>query len=225
LQTTYIGRFGCKLYARIYVKSDEIKVSGKDYLKAFWQEKGWQEEDPVTRIEFSLSGDFLSEFWASEENSQHWIHFKNSIDNLWTYLSSDWLRHTTGENTLNSRSPKSEFWECVSSAFSPNTTFARIPIPALPEENLAIQLINQAKGCLTSAAAMLIGGWHKAFGFSQGEQKEYLHNLINAIGLELHHITFEEIQQRRDHYGCDEYSDTAFSAALRQQRIKLGSGS
>lgn len=226
LQTAYIGRFGSKLYARIYIKSNEIKISGKDYLQAFWKEKGWQEDQAVVRTEFSLSGDFLKEFWITDDNSQSWDNFKNNINHLWTYLTSNWLRHTTGKNTLNSRSPNSEFWDVVASAFDTDRNFCRLPVPAPPTESLAAQLLLQAKGCLKTFAALIIGGYHKAFGFKHDDQLDYLPILITEISKELQDdISFADIEERRDHYGCDEFSDTAFSAALRKHRMKLGRGS
>jgi|NOAtaT_5_FD_contig_123_32523_length_3446_multi_7_in_2_out_0_4 hypothetical protein len=228
LQTAYIGRFGSKLYARIYFKSNEIKISGKDYLQAFWKEKGWQPEDPVVRAEFSLSGDFLKEFWATEDNSQLWGNFKANIKQLWTYCTENWLRHTTSENTLNSRSPNSEFWDVVASAFDTDHNFCRLPLPAPPTESLAAQILAQAKGCLKSFVALIIGGYQKAFGNGSTDwnQREFFDGLIDVIGKDLHDdITFQDIQERRDRYGCDEFSDTAFSAALRKNRMKLGRGS
>jgi hypothetical protein len=228
LQTAYIGRFGSKLYARIYIKSNEIKISGKDYLQAFWKEKGWQEDEAVVRTEFSLSGDFLKEFWITEDNSQSWHNFKNNLKQIWTYLTSNWLRHTTGQSTLNSRSSNSEFWEVVVSAFDTDSNFLRLPVPAPPSESLAAQILAQAKGCLKSFAALIIGGYQKAFGNGSTDwnQREFFDGLIDVIGKDLHDdITFQDIQERRDRYGCDEFSDTAFSAALRKHRMKLGRGS
>lgn len=226
LQTAYIGRFGSKLYARIYNKSNEIKISGKDYLFSYWKEKGWQEGDQVTRAEFSLSGDFLKEFWATDENSQLWTNFRSNIRQIWTYCTSNWLRHTTGENSLNSRSLNSEFWDCVTTAFDTDRNFLRMPLPAPPTETLAGQLLMQAKGCIKTFAALIIGGYHKAFGFKHDEQIDYLSILVTEIGNDLQRdITFQDITHRRDRYGCDEFSDTAFSAALRKHRMKLGRGS
>lgn len=226
LQTSYIGRFGSKIYARIYIKSAEIKISGKDYLESYWKEKGWQDGDEVLRSEFSVSGDFLKEFWATDDNSQLWCNFRDNLNQIWTYCTQKWLRHTTAENSLNSRSPNSEYWDCVSSAFDKNSNFCRLPLPAAPTEILAAQLLAQAKGCLKTFAALLLGGYHKAFGFEHDQQREYLPLLLSEIGNDLlTEITFDQISERRDHYGCDEFSDTAFSTALRKHRMKLGRGS
>ena len=229
LQTAYIGRFASKIYARIYVKSNEIKLSGKDYLYAYWKEKGWTDREKVIRVEFSLSGDFLKEFWASDDNSQSWEYFKENINALWTYCTSDWLRHTTGENSLNSRSPNSEFWDCVSSAFNPDHNFLRLPVPAPPTESLAGQLFAQAKGCIKSGISLIVGGYQMAFGRKDSPDwstSGIVSILVEELAKELHDdITLEDIADRRSHYGCDEFSDTQFSAALRKHRLKLGRGS
>ena len=265
LQTAYIGRFGSKIYARIYCKTSEIKISGKDYLERFWKEKGWQPEEKVWRTEFSLSGDFLKEFLISDLNPDDFIVFaaqahyssveksfkqveKNAyadfgrnlhdfdtfienLQKLWTYCTQNWLRHTTGDKNQKDRSPNSEFWDCVSSAFIPidsddNHNFCRLPLPAPPTETLAGQLISQGKGCMKTVLALLLGGWHKAFGFPQTEQREYIPALIQVLAQELiEELTFEEVTYRRDRYGCDDFTDTAFSTALRAHRLKLGRGS
>ena len=262
LETAYIGRFGSKIYARIYRKSNEIKISGKDYLESYWQEKGWQQGDPVWRTEFSLSGDFLKEFLISDLNNEDfiaiasnsfysgeeksfkkittetytecgtnlhdWHNFKNNIHRLWTYCTQNWLRHTTGENSLNSRSPNSPFWDCVCSAFEPDRNFCRLPLPAPPTESLAAQLLAQAKGCLKTFSALIIGGYNRAFGNGEywADQKDIIPIMISEISKDLNHdINLSEIQARRSVYGCDDFSDTAFTAALRQHRMRLGRGS
>lgn len=230
LQTAYIGRFGSKLYSRIYLKSAEIKVSGKDYLEPYWLEKGCQKEDSVWRVEFSLSGDFLKEFHDLEsgDNLHHWQDFKKNIPKIWNYCTKDWMRHTTSENSLNSRSPNSEFWDCVTTAFPQDLNFCRLPIPAPPSEFLAAQILAQAKGCLRTFAALIIGGYNRAFGTGEkwADQEEVMQILIDEIGNDLNKdITFQQIQDRRSKYGCDDFSDTAFSAALRKSRMNLGKGS
>lgn len=262
LETAYIGRFASKIYARIYRKSNEIKVSGKDYLEAYWKEKGWQEGDSVWRTEFSLSGDFLKEFLVSDLNNDDfiaiatnsyysgedktfkeitfqaytdcgtslhdWHNFKNNIHRLWTYCTQDWLRHTTAENSLNSRSPNSEYWDCVTTAFVKDRNFCRLPLPAPPTVSLAQQLIAQASGCLKTAIALSIGGFNRAFGNGEywHDQEEIIPIMVSEISKDLiHDINLNQIHERRSRYGCDEFSDTAFTAALRQHRMKLGRGS
>jgi len=226
LQTLYIGRFGSKLYARIYCKTNEIKISGKEFLEIYWKEKGWDGEAPVWRVEFSMSGDFLKEFWTDGENSLDYYEFKKNIKKIWTYLTESWCRHTDAECSTNARSQNSEFWNCVSSAFDYDNTFVRIPLPAPPSESKAAQLLAQAKGCLKTYSALIIGGFHKAFGFEEEEQIEYLPHLLDAVSKEfVKDCSYQEITERREKLGCDEFSDTQFSAALRANRIKLGRGS
>jgi hypothetical protein len=62
IQTCYFGRFGSKLYARLYNKSREIVISGKEFLRDIWLSNGWDGESKVVRSEFSLAGEFLREF-------------------------------------------------------------------------------------------------------------------------------------------------------------------
>jgi hypothetical protein len=49
--------------------------------------------------------------------------------------------------------------------------------------------------------------------------------MLTELGNELQDISFADIEERRDRYGCDEFSDTEFSHALRKHRMKLGVGS
>lgn len=226
LQTIYIGRFASKLYARLYTKSKEIKVSQKEYMRDIWLAAGWNTEDEVVRTEFSCSGDFLREFFVNGVELRDWYHFIENIPQLWSYLTTNWLRHTTGENDVISRSPNSEFWETVQIAFEYSPNFERSPKPAPPSETLVGQLFAQARGCIKTGTALILGGYHKAFGYPKSEQIEYLEILLDEIGKELkEEITFQDIEERRDFYGCDEFSDTMFSAALRKHRLKLGRGS
>lgn len=262
LQTAYIGRFGSKIYARIYLKSEEIKINGKEWLTKIWENFGWQQGDQVWRTEFSLSGDFLKEFLISDLNQDdfislatssfydgqdksfkqitteayascgtnlhHWQDFKNNFYRLWTYCTRDWLRHTTGENSLNSRSPNSEYWDCVQSAFDKDLNFCRLPLPAPPSESLAAQLLAQAKGCLKTFSALIIGGWKMAYGngLDDWHQKDFFHQMLDTISEDLKEdISFQDIEDRRNLYGCDDFTDTQFSTALRIHRMKLGRGS
>lgn len=262
LQTAYIGRFGSKIYSRIYLKSEEIKVNGKEWLTKIWENFGWEQGDQVWRTEFSLSGDFLKEFLISDLNQDdfislathafyegetksfkeitteafatcgtnlhHWQDFRANLHRIWTYCTGSWLRHTTGENSTNARSPNSDFWDCVSTAFDKDLNFCRLPLPAPPSEGLAAQLLSQAKGCIKTFTALIIGGYQIAFGDGSKDwkQKEFFHGLLNVIGQELkEEITFDDIDSRRDLYGCDDFSDTQFSTALRVHRMKLGRGS
>jgi hypothetical protein len=177
-----------------------------------------------------LSGDFLKEFHDLEsgDNLHHWQDFKKNIPKIWNYCSKDWLRHTTAENSLNSRSPNSEFWDSVSTAFPEASDYHRASIPAPPSESLAAQILAQAKGCIRTFAALIIGGYNRAFGNGEkwNDQEEIFSILIDEIGNDLNtDITFQEIQERRAKYGCDDFSDTAFSAALRKSRMNLGKGS
>jgi hypothetical protein len=87
-------------------------------------------------------------------------------------------------------------------------------------------LLAQATGCVRTAAALLIGGWSKAYHWLEGEQEDYLPELLNAIyENDISSITFTDVLAKRNKYGLDEFSDTMFSAALRRDKLKMGRGS
>lgn len=79
--------FGGAISGRLYNKTEEIKESGRDYLKPLWEEKGWREGQRVWRLEFELKRDFLKEM--SVHSLQDFINTSNDI---WRYCTDDWLR-------------------------------------------------------------------------------------------------------------------------------------
>jgi hypothetical protein len=222
LATLYLGRFASQLYARIYDKTKEIIASQKDYLKDIWARNGWDKKSKVWRTEFSMSGDFLREFWGGDGDCcLSWENFQANIGKLWTYLTSDWARHTNGDNDRLSRATKSDWWSAIASSFDEDKNYLRHSLPAAPSEELAGQILKQAYGCIKSVAGLLIGGYRRAFGFDLSSEV-----LLEEITKEiLEEVTDQDIQEKRLHYGLDNFTDTQFSAALRRDRLKLGRGS
>lgn len=100
-----IGR-GAML-ARLYDKTEEIKVSRKDYLRALWSAKGWDGVAPVLRLEFQYRADALRQFGA-----QRYPGVMESLAGLWRYASEDWLRLTVPnpDDATRSRWPLHPLW-------------------------------------------------------------------------------------------------------------------
>lgn len=83
-----IGRGG-QIAGRMYNKTLEIKVSGKEYLFAIWRELGWDGESPVWRQEFQVRRAPLAELGIDTVDD-----LKLKVAGLWRYLTEDWLRLT-----------------------------------------------------------------------------------------------------------------------------------
>lgn len=81
-----IGR-GDSMLARIYNKSEEIKISGKDWFKDIWRENGWTGDKDIWRVEFQLRRKALKELSLSRVED-----LSSLEEELWQYLTTKWLR-------------------------------------------------------------------------------------------------------------------------------------
>jgi len=136
--------------ARLYDKTAEIKVTGKDYMRAVWREAGWDGVSPVHRIEFQFRGAALKEFGAG-------LHpgVMDKLGGLWLYSSTDWLRLTIPNESdqTKSRWPTHPVWVFVQDIEWKDTLpLTRVPIPMtrVPED---VQLFRQFFSSLTSFMA------------------------------------------------------------------------
>lgn len=80
-----IGR-GNPMLARIYNKTEEIKVKGKEWFKAIWLENGWNEKKDVWRIEYQLRREALKELGLDQVED-----IEENEESLWQYLTTKWL--------------------------------------------------------------------------------------------------------------------------------------
>lgn len=96
IETVYVGRFGSVQYCRIYDKLKACKVQDKSYYFDLWRDAGWDDESPVWRVEFSISGEALREFkyqfetegYGSEQHTLHELrHFARNVPRLWAYYA------------------------------------------------------------------------------------------------------------------------------------------
>ena len=78
---------GGALMARLYLKSLEQRKSGKDYLLGLWREAGWDGASPVWRLEFEFRREVLAQLKLDSLPS-----VLGSLDGLWSYATSDWLK-------------------------------------------------------------------------------------------------------------------------------------
>jgi hypothetical protein len=98
-------------FARIYVKSIQMREVGAGYLPMIWGEK-YNVNEPVIRVEFEVKGDWLREFGLRTPDE-----VLDAAGALWLHLTSDWLTHRVpGMDQTKARWPTSPEWECVQRA-------------------------------------------------------------------------------------------------------------
>lgn len=154
-QTVYFGKLGSAMYARRYNKLAEIGVTGKAYMKDVWARAGWDEDSPVWRLEFSLSGDKLREFQLPDASVHDLREMRAALDAIpamWAYLTDDWLRFC--DRVPRKRPglwPVAASWRVVAGAWDRAVPVYRAELPRKLD---APMLIKQAAGCLLSAAAI-----------------------------------------------------------------------
>lgn len=225
-ETIYFGRFGGALYARIYNKSASLSAQGKEYMRDIWSQAGWDGLATVLRVEFSLSGDFLKNtqlLGVCDHRSFDW--FVRVIPNLWHYLTTDWLRHTeTSSDQTKSRWATSDFWSEVCGACEAAPQIIRSKAPRCTLEQ---PLTSGLRGFFTS----LVG---KATLVSDQVYDIAVEQLFKLSQYIESNRFLDDVEEKRHKLGTDDfsiemalerYSDTAFSAFVRQEVMTRGQGS
>lgn len=141
-----IGR-GNPLLCRIYNKSIEISKSKKDWFKFIWLQKGWTANSEVWRIEYQLRRKVLKEFRAGSMES-----FIDKEDDIWLYLTKEWLVLRSPSDDNVSRWKVKRKWEPIQKC-----GIKYFAVPATREiikKGNLIQLKDQAAGLMTSIAAL-----------------------------------------------------------------------
>lgn len=224
-QTLYFGRFGSPVYARIYDKLASLDKQDKGYMRDIWAVGGWDNESPVWRFEFSLSGDFLKEavdlmnpndLGELPHDLREFDTFLAALPQIWQYLTQNWLRFTQPSPTDKNlwRSPLSPIWELVQQAFPVAIPIIRLRPPRHLDDE---QLLAQLKGVALSLAAKrsacdsLTGAayscWFDVWKYFESSSFE------------------PDLKERRRLLGIDDLSDTNFSAEIRSERMIDGSSS
>ena len=91
--------------ARIYNKTEEIKFSGKDWMKLIWG-SGWDPLEDVWRIEFEIHSRYFSEIGLGTATL-----VMSKIGQIWSTLTQMWLTHRDlGEDSNSSRWTISTEW-------------------------------------------------------------------------------------------------------------------
>ena len=99
---------GGNISARLYNKSLELVKSKKDYLKPLWKIAGWDEKEPIWRLEFEFHREALKELRVLELED-----LTSHIAGLWKYACKDWLRLSIPNETDSNQTrwPNHPLWD------------------------------------------------------------------------------------------------------------------
>jgi hypothetical protein len=90
---------GSSLMARLYLKSLEVKKSGKEYLLELWRRAGWNGVLPVWRLEFEFRREVLAQLKLSSLPE-----VLGNLNGMWGYASTEWLKLCEPNETDRTRS-------------------------------------------------------------------------------------------------------------------------
>jgi hypothetical protein len=102
------------LSCRIYDKTKEINIRGKKWFKHMWKERGWKEDERVTRVEFQCRRKIvrLMQIRTIDDLSL-------KLPDLWRYLTVEWMTIRIIQcDTHRTRWPIADFWQMVQSSLS-----------------------------------------------------------------------------------------------------------
>jgi hypothetical protein len=138
------------MQCRVYDKAYEILKSKKDWFQEIWSKSGWQEDCPVTRVEFQMRRDMLKNLQVDGFED-----LKACVADLWRYCTVQWLRivDIAKKDKSRKRWRASAFWNKVTSAiymFGEMTGVTRLT----QMRPRYAALCKQARGFLVSVAAM-----------------------------------------------------------------------
>lgn len=104
------GKSGAVM-ARIYDKSEEIRIKGTDWWPQVWGE-AYRPEERVLRVEFQVGRDVLREMGLRDP-----IDVLDEVGSIWAYLTEEWLKFQdpTADGTR-SRWPVASEWCQVQTA-------------------------------------------------------------------------------------------------------------
>jgi hypothetical protein len=218
-QTVYFGRFGSQLYARRYNKKGSLVTQNKLYMLDIWRAAGWDDESPVWRTEFSLSGDFLKDYRAPGIVDCRDLGALDQLAPvLWDYLTCDWLRlaDQDQDDVNRSRWTTAPEWQTIQGALgSTDLVGARDHVRTVPVED--DHLVLQARGCSVSTVALRANALGSVEDALQSMMDEFIYNLTDEAFA-------DDVNKRMLDFGLDDFSDTVISALIRRERLKEAVG-
>ncbi len=185
---------GGKISCRLYNKLIEIYTSGRTDLVPLWKETGWQEDEPVWRVEFQLMRDVLVEHGLIDLDS-----VLANLNGLWSYASTEWLRLTlpNPDDQTRSRWPIHPLWGYISSIdweTNLNTLSRSFQATRIPEDKRILAL-----GISSMASFMAKYG---ITDFDEGLDRyllalhQHLYSCGEFIGLSAENFILEKVRLR-----------------------------
>ena len=185
---------GGKISCRLYNKLIEIHTSGRTDLVPLWKEAGWQEGEPIWRVEFQLMRDILAEHGLIDLDST-----LANLNGLWSYASTEWLRLTlpNPDDQTRSRWPINPLWGYISSIdweTNLNTLSRSFQATRLPEDKRILAL-----GISSMASFM---AKHSIIDFDEGLDRyllalhQHLQTSGEFLGLSAEDFILEKVRLR-----------------------------
>ena len=153
IETAYWGNMHSgSIWGKVYNKSNQVKVKNNDDIPKLWSNNGWNGQDVVIRVEFSMRRDFLK----SMDDGKYILleAFLNNTDIIWKYLTEKWLRLVVDVKDNNSTwSVLTPFWNCVSLSFNKvEETIIRFK----SNKSKINQLWSQGVGCIKQMVSLMM---------------------------------------------------------------------
>jgi len=103
---------GGVMAARLYDKLLEIEKSNKGYLIPLWKAAGWNEGEPIWRLEFEFKRQMLI-----QKDLAKLTDVLANLNGLWSYATTEWLKLTIPnlEDKTRTRWPIHPLWVALSS--------------------------------------------------------------------------------------------------------------
>lgn len=211
---------GGKISCRLYNKLIEIHTSGRTDLIPLWKEAGWQEDEPVWRVEFQLMRDVLAEHGLISLDA-----VLANLNGLWSYASTEWLRLTlpNPDDQTRSRWPIHPLWGYISSIdwqTNLNTLSRSFQATRIPEDKRILAL-----GISSMASFM---AKHAITDFDEGLDRYLLalhqHLQISGefLGLSAEDMILEKVRLRGKEFNTILNIDEAEQERLKIERAGKG---
>ena len=168
IETAYFGKKTSSIWGKFYNKTKEVVTKNDDDTPLLWTHNGWNGEDVVVRVEFSMRRDFIKQL-----DSGSYVPLQSfliSVDKIWQYLTNEWLRMVEFVKQNNTTSSKiTDFWSKVVSSFKSVTTNL---IRKKTYKGKVTQLWKQGIGCIKQMISV---------GMNNNTDWSYLHSTITAL--------------------------------------------
>lgn len=173
LETAYWGnKSGGDVWGKVYNKSKQVITKNDDDTPLLWEENGWNKEDVVIRVEFSMRRNFLKTLDDGKYVTLQ--SFLQGIDVVWKYFTEKWLRLVEEVKHNNSTwSLVTPFWKCVTGAFR---EVAHTIIRVKSYKAKINQLWLQGIGCLKQMISL---------GMNTNDEMMFYKSTIQAVDLHL----------------------------------------